>query len=69
MQLKNNTKIKYIKPYKRGVYYKNGEGDLDKRVIKKKDRCVDYDNIWNMTFEEVMKYWDFKEIENLEELM
>lgn len=60
-------KDKYYRPYRNGKYIHREKGDIGKSSIPKKDRCEGFDNLWNTTFMEVMKYWDVVPVTDIHE--
>lgn len=56
------------RPYVKGKYLHQGPHDIGKTAIPIKDRCEGFDELWNKTFEEVMKYWEWTEVTDISEL-
>ena len=64
-------KGQYFRPYKlvngKAVYLHKGPTDIGKSAIPLKDRCEDFDELWNQTFMQVMKYWEFVPVTDIHE--
>ncbi len=56
---------KYYYPTVNGKYIKLGPNDLSKKSIPKSERCPEFDEIWNRTYNEVMRYWEFVPIDDI----
>ena len=54
---------------KHGIYLKMHEHDIGKKSIPPKDRCPDFDDLWNRTFDEVMAYWDWVPVDDITEIL
>lgn len=58
----------YYRPYdKSHKYIPQGPNDIGKSSIPRNDRCNNFDDLWNATFMEVMKYWDFVPVDDIHE--
>lgn len=55
-------KTKYYRPYTiengKRVYMKQGPNDIGMKSIPIKDRCDNFNELWNMIFEEVLSTWN-----------
>jgi len=52
---------KFYRPYdKEHNYIPQGPNDIGKRAIPKAERCDNFDELWNMIFDEVVSYWDYE---------
>lgn len=50
---------KFYRPYdKNHKYIPQGPNDIGKRAIPKAERCDNFDELWNMIFDEVCAMWD-----------
>ena len=58
---------KYFSPRFKGEYLKMGPNDIGKKSIPKKDRCEDFDRIWQLVANQVMEYWDFVPVTDIHE--
>jgi len=55
---------KYPSPRKGGKYLKMGPNDIGKKSIPPKERCKDFDRIWDMVYYQVLETWDWVPVTN-----
>ena len=69
--LKRDSKLHkstYPTAHSHGVYYKMNENDIGKKSIPKKDRCEDFDELWEKVYYQVLETWEFVPVKDINEL-
>lgn len=56
---------KYPSPHKKGEYLKMGKNDIGKKSIPVKDRCEDFDRLWDLVYYQVLETWDWVPVTNV----
>ena len=56
-------------PRVQGKYYKKGPNDIGKKSIPRKDRCEDFDKIWDTIYYQVLETWDWVPVKRIDELL
>ncbi len=61
-------KTDYPTPRSHGIYYKKGPNDIGKKSIPMKDRCEDFDRIWDLIYYQVLESWEWVPVKRIDEL-
>lgn len=56
---------KYPSPHKKGEYLKMGPNDIGKKSIPPKERCKDFDRLWDLVYYQVLETWDWVPVTNV----